>query len=88
MGNFCQQVLKPLGSYTWVFTAFQQGKPYPLIYLKPEKGPLFGRNLTSIGHYKCREYARGKKLMFVNLIITLKADATSLECVLAYESHE
>ena len=20
MGNFCQQVLKPLGSYTWVFT--------------------------------------------------------------------
>ena len=60
MGNFCEQVLKSLGSYTRVFTAFQQGKPSPLIYLKPEKGALFGRNLACIGHYICREYAPRK----------------------------
>ena len=40
-------------------TIFQKGKPYPLIYLKPEKGPLFGRSLACIGHYTCREYAPG-----------------------------
>ena len=69
-------------------TIFQKGKPYPLIYLKPEKGPLFGRSLACIGHYTCREYAPRKILMFVNQIMTLQADATSSECVLACESHE
>ena len=69
-------------------TIFQQGKPYLLIYLKPKKGPLFGRSLACIGYYTCREYAPRKITDVCQPTITLQADATSSECVLACESHE